>query len=721
MREYLIIFFYGIFLLVGSYLIFFLSIRWWKENKQEQKIQNGWQLVPKKAGLVLEIQNLTLFKKHLDTLIFWEELQNIADIEKFERKIELFSKLSNILPQKDTEPILLISSPISLKEWGAVLIFPIQKTEDFLLDKVFENYKKHLSLSKDEDSYSVEISDKREFLHQTLFEWNIRELDTKLTLCLLEDYLITSFSSQTLEEIIRHNYQKIHQKEFRKCDVRKELNFQQVVLHIQPSECIDWFKKNDAFQKVDNVLIDKYKSLPILSFRLSLSQNILIGEKYCEHHLDNQFFHEELKNTWKFEKDWRTIIRFLPETWKNHILNETSVWKNFQEISWNLSNQNTDFQIIYNSIAASTLPKIRLLKEQWWTKKIQEMKIFPTALHTLLLIQDEEGIHAITPYSLLNAKPLVLWNIPSTDSLEKWINIVKIQNNFWASSTKKLYKISDKGKLDTHFSLQFPDSFAIEYFQAFQSIQKELYFLGIDSLGKALMINEKGKVFEGWNQRSLLRKPNQTPEYLRVGKKEGILSISEDGWVNFLQLNGKSFEGFPMLLNEYLTENNIIENGNSLENTIITLLTKKGELLKINLKGQLVERKKPYQPKGDANFVLLKEENKGKAWLMVCQDDTEIIIFGGDSANKIIFQEHFEIFAPSKIQFFQMDENNTFYVIRDEISEETYIYKQGEGKIGIQNLKNSSPVWMINDRNKQRFLLITAYNHHLRMWNVPNR
>jgi hypothetical protein len=233
------------------------------------------------------------------------------------------------------------------------------------------------------------------------------------------------------------------------------------------------------------------------------------------------------------------------------------------------------------------------------------------------------------------------------------------------------------------------------------------------------MVNEKGKIFEGWNQRSLFRKLNQIPEYLKVGQKEGILTIAGDGWIHFLQLNGKPFKGFPMILNEYLTENSVIEKGSSLENTTITMLTKKGELLKINLKGELIERKKPYQPKGEANFNIVKEENKGNSWKMTCQDDTEMLVFEGDESNKLVFQETFGVIAPSEIQFFQMDENHTFYVLRDEISEETHIYKQGEGKIGIQGIKNNKPIWILNDNSAQRFLLLTAYKHHVCLWSLP--
>jgi hypothetical protein len=445
----------------------------------------------------------------------------------------------------------------------------------------------------------------------------------------------------------------------------------------------------------------------------------LIGEIFCEDIANNQKLIEDLKGVLKFEKDWKKIISYLPETWKNHIVNETVVWKNFQEISWNFSSQNTDFQVKYDALGASTLPKIRLLKDQWWKKNIQQMKVFPTAQHTLALIQDEQCIHALTPYSIITRKPLVLWSISSTDSLEKWVNILKIQGNFWVASTRKLYKISEKGKLENNFPIQLPDSFAIEYFQAFQSNKKEVHFLGIDSLGKALMVNEKGKIFEGWNQRSLFRKLNQTPEYLKVGQEEGILTIAGDGWIHFLELKGKPFKGFPMILNEYLTENSVIEKGSSLENTTITMLTKKGELLKINLKGELIERKKPYQPKGEANFNIVKEENKANSWKMTCQDDTEVLVFEGNENNELLFKESFGVFAPSKIQYFQMDENNIFYALRDEISEETYIYKQGEGKIGIQGIKNDAPIWILNDKSKQRFLLLTAYKHHVCLWSLP--
>lgn len=669
-------------LLLGTlYLIFQITFRLFQSEKELENIRSVWELVPSEAGLVLEVTSLPSLIQQLDTIPYWEDLQEIPPIENLAEKIKYFSECSAPLVTKTPkESTLLVAIPISLHKWGLLIILPLPS--NYVLEKDTSS----LLLTPD--------SERREFRRHIVYETALKE-NEQMTFTQLGNYLLMSFSAQTVELAIRQQLEA----NFSKKDVPSLTTG--TTLHVNFPICLDWWKK--SVSSMHPHYFERWKVLPRLRFNTRLTKNTILLES-----TENTFFsytwEETLQNALQ-------LLPYFPEEWKNDFPAQRTVLKHFETLRLHVSPQRCKITCTYNLEKASLLTKIKLLKDLWWSGNIQKLVFIPTKEGTLVLLLDEKGIHAFTPYGLLEKKPLK-WQLLLNDSLIEWKQVIKKAEHLWIASRRKIYKVSTKGVLLKTYS---PIVQPVRFIEVFQDIHQRTFFMVVDEKCTATLYDEEGNVLPQWNKKSLFRLPHHPPLYVNLGKEEGIFVFSAEGWIHFFRLNGTSYPNFPLLLQEYLTPYCFIERGKDLNSSIATLLTVQGELLKLRLSGELIERKKLHYPIGEATFHLVREELRQDKWLLVCQEEDQFLVF--EEKNASSEPRKFKSFSNAVFQYFSgTSQEEELLVLTDTTTQETFLWKHHEGQLTWYPLKNSFPVWMLEE--KQRWLLVGASPHHLRIWSV---
>ncbi|SDZ56305.1 MULTISPECIES: hypothetical protein [Rhodonellum] len=196
------------------------------------------------------------------------------------------------------------------------------------------------------------------------------------------------------------------------------------------------------------------------------------------------------------------------------------------------------------------------------------------------------------------------------------------------------------------------------------------YFVATEA-GNLFLLDNQGKALDGWNPKKVNGPLATVPAHHRIaGVGDQMLALSSKGELYLFNRRGEAQIGSPIRLGDALTTDYILLERGSAKDTRIVTITKDGEVVQVNFRGELTYRNQLLRPDRESKFNLVKDQNNDR-YLFVVQEYNKVTIM--DSEYKVLFTKDISA-EEMAFQFFSFGGDKNLFVLIDKTQEFIYLY-----------------------------------------------
>lgn len=205
--------------------------------------------------------------------------------------------------------------------------------------------------------------------------------------------------------------------------------------------------------------------------------------------------------------------------------------------------------------------------------------------------------------------------------------------------------------------LPFDGSQVIDYDNS-----KRYRFLTKDRRGRLSLFNKEGIVLEGWDLKSLGGALLKTPFHVRIRGRDCFVVVEENGRVHLLNRKGEEYKGFPVNVGGRFAGDVALIKGSNFSQTHISLMKDDGELVQINLLGDVLNKKQLLRNSTNATFSMSFDALK-TTFNTVRNDGSTLTFF--DEKNTEKFSVDYPNSKQLEVDFYNFRNGKEVYVVRD--------------------------------------------------------
>ncbi|GAB3828781.1 hypothetical protein [Pontibacter rugosus] len=281
------------------------------------------------------------------------------------------------------------------------------------------------------------------------------------------------------------------------------------------------------------------------------------------------------------------------------------------------------------------------------------------------------------------------------------------------ATSNRIHAINNQGQPLDNFPFNLPDSISLQHLVVFDYEKNGDYRLLVDdNLGNLYMYDLQGAAIQGWQPRRMDYRLAAEPQHLRVGGRDVILVLLENGYVYALNRNGETLSGFPINLKSPLTSGAIAKVGADLKRTEITAVTRYGNVLTFNLQGQIVNNEQLLRPSKRALFELVPESSSRRSFIIVRQEQGKVAVFDQDLNE--LFEKRYVTSASKIVQYFHFGGDNRIYAITERGPQKTYLYDAKGNLISNRTFENDHPVSIQYNETANSYTLFRVFKNELK-------
>lgn len=189
--------------------------------------------------------------------------------------------------------------------------------------------------------------------------------------------------------------------------------------------------------------------------------------------------------------------------------------------------------------------------------------------------------------------------------------------------------------------------------------------------GNIYMFDKYGAILEGWDPKSIGSPLAIKPTHHRVaGIGDRMVALASKGSIHFFSRRGEIEPGSPVQIKGELgSEYVLLERGTAKETQLVTV-TKEGEVVMVNLLGEVTYRNQLLRPDRESRFYLIKDQKEGR-YLFVVHEYNKITVM--DSDYKEVFSKPI-MAAELQFQYFSFGSDKNIFVVVDPTQEFVYLY-----------------------------------------------
>jgi hypothetical protein len=233
--------------------------------------------------------------------------------------------------------------------------------------------------------------------------------------------------------------------------------------------------------------------------------------------------------------------------------------------------------------------------------------------------------------------------------------------------------------------------------------------------GNLYLFDKQGVALEGWDPKPIGSTLAIKPAHHRVaGIGDRMVALGTNGNIHFFNRRGEPEPGSPVQIRGELgSEYVLLERGTAKETQLITV-TKGGEVVMVNLIGEITFRNQLLRPDKESRFYLVKDQKEGR-YLFVIHEYNKITVLDSDFKevfSKPIMSEGLEF------QFFSFGSAKNIFVVVDQTQDFVFLYDMagellnpmpisGSNKVEIEytESKNECTIYAIGPRGFSTYKL----------------
>jgi hypothetical protein len=418
-----------------------------------------------------------------------------------------------------------------------------------------------------------------------------------------------------------------------------------------------------------------------------------------------------------FSNAWNSFYGSLNEKWKDFFKKYDYQFKHFEQISFQFSNINNHF---YTSAAIQHRPSTAVietptsfLKEQLVVTRYPVItKPFVVKNHLdrslEVVLQD-----SASNFYLISSRGDIIWSKPIGEKIKGEVFQVDFYMNnklqYLFATENGLHIIDRNGEYISGFPLKFKESIDIEWINLIDYDNSKRYriLLG-DQNGKIFLFDKYGELLEGWNPKELGGRFSSAPFHLRVGGRDCMIAIEENGTVNSLTRRGEFYNGFPVKFENRIESPVFVQRGTDFSRTLIHLILANGEINKCNMNGTVVEKIQLYRPGKESYFEIIQDVLSNT--YVVCRQDFNFISLQRPDG-EVIFEKELLFSGKLEVQFYNFSAGNEVYAFTDPQQAFTYLFDGNGNLINQQPIESGFEIGLIYSEVNNIFHLYSCYGN----------
>lgn len=457
---------------------------------------------------------------------------------------------------------------------------------------------------------------------------------------------------------------------------------------------LDDIGNEQVWAKLDN----QKKMLAVLNKEANFT--LIINNLRCWNILKSN-----LNSTWQIEAEryQRNILRFEFLTYQAHLQND--VYANSLNLLHRKQNslkkgaKSSEVLLFKTNLDNALITKPFIVRNH--TDRSRE-----------ILVQDKAN-----NLCLISAQGKKLWELNMGGEIVKEIYQVDMLNNeklqYLVSTKQKIYVIDRLGRILANFPITYDFEQPIEHLGLIDYDKTKTYRFGVsDFQGNIYLFSKDGKVLSGWQPRRLMYPLTQPPFHIRIGAQDCIIGIQRNGVINAFKRNGEIYGGFPMTFeNTNIFSPVYVQYGTLLSNTLLIVLSSKGDLIKVNLLGQVVSRESFARDESETYYQLCIDEEDGKDWIIARQSGNTVNILGKDG--KLLFEKNYPNPSNKTVQYFNFGTNIEIFAITDKEAKKTYLYYLNGESISEKPLDSEHEVSIVYSELYEKIIINKCFKNEV--------
>jgi hypothetical protein len=287
------------------------------------------------------------------------------------------------------------------------------------------------------------------------------------------------------------------------------------------------------------------------------------------------------------------------------------------------------------------------------------------------------------------------------------------------ATERKLHLLDRNGNAVGNFPIRVPALAPLQSAAVFDYENNlEYRFLAQDLVGNLFLYDKAGKVLDGWNPLRLGSRLQGPVRHLRIRNKDYLIALQVDGTVHVLNRKGKEYAGFPLTLSRSINPP-YVEQGTDPENTVVTVLTNKGEIARFNLGGNLLDRQQLYQPSKNTLFRIAVDPSRQGSWLIVRQDEQSISIL--DRKGTLLFTKEAEPQGKYQVQYYNFGAGLRLIAFTDLARNQMQLFDLTGNQVGDKELPSSFPASILYSDHFDKLLLYTGNGRQVQLTSMKVR
>ena len=418
---------------------------------------------------------------------------------------------------------------------------------------------------------------------------------------------------------------------------------------------------------------------------------------------------------------WFTIQNELKPEWDEHFKQNASLYKSLEMAAFQYSYLDGKYFTNYT-----------------FTQPVKRSKSIPKT-------NPENGIRFI---SKLTSKPYLLrthahkrFDIFVQDSTNTVYYLDPNQNALWSSTLDEriqgdIYPIDyyKNGKIQYVFATltqvhmmdrtgnsipgypkALPDNSVIEYLNLIDYERSRDYRIAITDIdGNVYLTDKYLNLLNGWNPKKLNRRALLPLSHARLGRKDVMISLQENGVINLMNRRGEFMRGFPFDIKQDVSQYYHLRKSNALSNSSITVISKGGELNELNLEGDVIRRDQLIKTSADAIFRIVPDRGRD-SFIIVRNEGNSYEVL--DDTGNLLFKKDYLSNGPILIQYYQFGAGKDLVIFTDTANKSLYIYDKSGNLITGNPLNSEHEISLIYSSAKREFQVFTTWDSNLELYN----
>ena len=418
-----------------------------------------------------------------------------------------------------------------------------------------------------------------------------------------------------------------------------------------------------------------------------------------------------------FSNTWNSFYGSLNEEWKEFFKKYDYQFKHFEQISFQFSNINNH---IYTSAAIQHRPKTSVietptsfLREQLVVTEypiISKPYVVKNHLDRSLevVLQDSSG-----NFYLISSQGKISWRKSIGEKIDGDVFQIDFYRNnklqYLFTTKSGLHIIDRNGDYITGFPVNFNEPIDIEWVNLIDYDNSKRYriLLG-DKNGRIFLLDKYGELLEGWNPKELGGRFSSSPFHLRVGGRDCMIAIEENGTFNLLTRRGDYYKGFPVKFENRIESPVFVQKGTDFNRTLIHMVLDNGEINKCNLGGTVVEKIQLYRP-GKESYFEIVQDVLNNTYVVCRQDFNNISVM--QTNGDVIFEKELLFSGQLEVQFYNFSAGNEVYAFTDPQQAFTYLFDGNGHLINQQPIESGFEIGLIFSEVNNNFHLYSCYGN----------